>query len=81
VARGLDYTPKTTIKPVVAAASLLVMKRGPTCNSVIAIVGMYPTNNTIYSIVGLLRGEERTPGLRATEDVLELVVVDGLPLD
>jgi hypothetical protein len=55
---GLDYTPKTTSLPVVIVASLLTLKRGPTYNPTIATVSIYPTNNTIYSIVSLLRGEE-----------------------
>jgi hypothetical protein len=53
VARGLDYTPKTTSLPVVIVAGLLALKRGPTYNSATAIVGIRPTNNAIYSIVGL----------------------------
>jgi transposase InsO family protein len=81
VARGLDYTPKTASLPAIAAAGLSALKRGPTCNSATAAVGMRPANNAICSMVGSSRGEERTLGFRAAEDVLELEVADGLPLD
>jgi hypothetical protein len=53
IARGLDYTPKTASLPIIMVASLLALKRGPTYNSVTTIVGIRPTNNVIYSIVGL----------------------------